>query len=177
MIKAFGNNIYKTKSQVIGNATGASELAAQLREVQKRVKHPLVSAKHLGLDLQAFIVDLNFLSQDAVDFRQLIINPELIATNAPLVAQLEDDLSIPRLAVSIDRPKEIEISFFDENLTPRTAVFSDLAARWILHGMDQLNGISILDKLNKHRQRSVQTHLKRIADRKIETNYELEYDS
>jgi peptide deformylase len=90
---------------------------------------------------------------------------------------LEDDVSIPRLTVSIERPKQIEVSFLDEELTQQTAVFSDLAARWILHGIDQVNGVSIIDKLNKYRQRSVKTHLKRLAERMIDTNYKLEYDS
>ena len=107
----------------------------------------------------------------------VILNPTLISTTAPLVSGLEDDLSLPRLEVSVERPKQICVSFLDENLTQQTAVFSDLGARWILHGMDQLNGISIIDKLNLHRQQSVKAHLKRIVERKIEPAYKLEYDS
>lgn len=176
MIQAFGNEIYKSVGQKLGDKSQASELITQLQEVQKKVKHPIVSAKHLGLNLQVFVVDLNFAKHEATDFRQVFINPELISSKAPLVSMLEDDASIPRLTVSIERPKQIEISFLDEDLTPQTVAFSDLAARWIMHGIDQINGISIIDKLNKHRQRSVKAHLKRIAERKIETNYLLEWD-
>ena len=176
MIQAFGNEIYGSVGQKLGDKTQASELIAQLQEVQKKVKHPLISAKHIGLSLQIFSIDLNFVKHESIDFKQIFINPELISSKAPLVSMLEDDLSIPRLTVSIERPKQIEISFLDENLTQQTAVFSELAARWILHGIDQVNGISIIDKLNKHRQRSVKAHLKRLSEHKIETNYKLEYD-
>jgi peptide deformylase len=161
----------------LGNKSQASELMTQLHEVQNKVKHPLVSAKHLGLNVQFFVVDLNFARHEPTEFKQIFINPELISSKAPLVSMLEDDVSIPRLTVSIERPKQIEISFLDEEFTQQTAVFSDLAARWILHGIDQVNGISIIDKLNKHRQRSLKEHLKRIAEKKIETNYKLEYDN
>ena len=177
LIQAFGNEIYRSVGQKLGNKSQALELIAQLQEVQKKVKHPLVSAKHLGLNLQVFVVDLNFAKHEPTDFKQIFINPELISSKAPLVSMLEDDASIPRLTVSIERPKQIEISFLDEELTQQTAVFSDLAARWILHGINQVNGISIIDKLNKHRQRSVKAHLKRLSEQKIETNYKLEYDS
>jgi hypothetical protein len=34
----------------------------------------------------------------------------------------------------------------------------------------------MIDKLNKHRKRSVKGHLKRISERKVESNYELVYD-
>lgn len=176
MIQAFGNNIYPSKAQLLGADKQAADLILKLQEVQKKVKHPLVSAKHLGLNLQVFVVDLNYAKHNTDNFCQVFVNPTLISSNAPLVSGLEDDISIPRLSVSIERPKQIEISFLDENLTDQTATFSDLAARWILHGMDQVNGLSIIDKLNKNRQRSVKGHLKRIAERKIETNYKLEYD-
>tara|TARA_R110002072_G_scaffold54877_4_gene143501 strand:+ start:251 stop:781 length:531 start_codon:yes stop_codon:yes gene_type:complete len=176
LIQAHGNEIYKSVGQKLGNKSQAAELIAQLQEVQKKVKHPVVSAKHVGLNLQVFIVNLNLVKHNAEDFRQVFINPELKSTKAPLVSGLEDDISIPRLTVSIERPKQIEISFLDENLTVHTATFSELAARWILHGIDQVNGISIIDKLNKYRQRSVKAHVKRLAEQKIETNYKLEYE-
>ena len=177
LIQAFGNEIYRSFGQKLGNKSQASELMVQLQEVQKKVKHPLVSAKHVGLNLQIFSIDLNYANHEPTVFKQIFINPVLISSKAPLVSMLEEDLSIPRLTVSIERPKEIEISFLDEELTQQTGVFSDLAARWIMHGIDQVNGISIIDKLNKHRQRSVKGHLKRLAEQKIETNYKLEYDN
>ncbi|MBP9151114.1 MAG: peptide deformylase [Flavobacteriales bacterium] len=177
MIQAFGNSIYKTEAQPVGAGASAQELIAKLQEVQIKTKHPFVSAKHLGLNLQLFVIDLNFSKFETADFKQVFINPKLISTKAPLVSGLEDDLSLPRLTVSIDRPKQIEIRFLDENLTEQIATFSDLAARWILHGIDQMNGVSIIDKLNKHRQRSLKAHLNRLAEKKIESNYKLEYES
>ncbi len=177
MIQSFGNSIYGSQAQAVGNAARAKELVAQLREVQKKLRHPLVSAKHIGLNVQAFIVNLHFANHEASNVELVILNPTLISTTAPLVSGLEDDLSLPRLEVSIERPKQIEVQFLDGNLTERTVAFSDLAARWILHGIEQLNGVSIIDKLNLHRQRSVQAHLNRIAERKIEPAYKLEYDS
>lgn len=176
MIQAYGNQIYRSKAQRLGASSSVAELIAQLTDVQKKIKHPMVSAKHIGLDLQVFVIDLNFAKQEASDLRQVFINPELVSSLAPLVSGLEDDPSIPRLTVSIERPKQIEVRFIDGNLTEQTATFSDLAARLILQGMDQLNGITIIDKLNTHRQQSVKAHLKRIAERKIETNYLLEWD-
>lgn len=152
------------------------ELMEDLLGTQKKSRHPFISAKHLGLNLSVFTIDLNFARQP-VDLKLTLINPQLVSTNAPLVSMLEDDLSIPGLAVSIERPKEIEVSYFDENWEFQTKVFSDLSARWIMHGLDQLNGITMVDKLNKHRKRSVKMHLKKISERKIEPNYKLEYEN
>ena len=159
----------------MGSNSKLEELVAQFKEVHAKTKHPLVTAKHLKLNMAIFSVDLSYAKHSGSEFARVFINPEIRSTQAPLVSGLEDDLSIPRLVVSIERPKQIEISVLDEQLKEQTAVFSDLAARWIQHGIDQLNGISIVDRLNTHRKRSVKGHLKRIIERKIETNYKLDY--
>lgn len=176
MIQVHGNSIYSSEAQKVGGSADVAELITRLKETQQQLKHPLISAKHLGLNLAVFSVDLNFAKRDAEDFTGVFINPKIISTKAPLVSGLEDDLSLPGLTVSIERPKQIQVSFLDEQMNEKTAWFSDLAARWIEHGTEQLQGISIVDKVNQHRQRSLKAHLKRIAEHKIETNYELEYD-
>jgi peptide deformylase len=177
LIQAHGSSIYRSKAENVGATDGLKELISRLKEVQRELKHPLVSAKHLGLNLSLFSVDLNYANRDKEDFATIFINGKVVSTQAPLVSGLEDDLSIPRLSVSIERPKQIEVSFLDEEFKEQTTVFSDLAARWIHHGIDQLNGISIVDRLNTHRKQSVKGHLRRISEQKIETNYKLQYDN
>lgn len=176
-VQAFGNAIYGSVALPIGDASQTAELVKELQGLQKQLGCPLVSAKHLGLNVQALVINLNYARPKAEDFKLILINPKLISSKAPLVSGLEEDISLPRLTVSIERPKQIEFSFFDRNLTEQTAVFSDLAARLVQQGIDQLNGITLIDRLNSHRQRSVKAHLKRIEERKIETNYQLEYDT
>lgn len=175
MVQAHGNSIYASKAEHVGATASVDELIARLKDVQKELKHPLVSAKHLGLNLSVFSINLNFANRDKEDLAAIFINAKVTSTQAPLVSGLEDDVSIPKLAVSIERPKQIEVSFLDEELKEQTATFSDLAARWIQHGVDQLNGVSIIDKLNAHRKKSVRGHLRRISEQKIETNYKLVY--
>jgi peptide deformylase len=176
LIQAFGNSIYKSTSQSVGESTDVQDLTEDLLGAQNKLRHPFVSAKHLGINLSVLVINLNFAHQP-VDLKLILINPKLLGIKAPLISMLEDDLSIPGLAVSIERPKEIELSYFDENWESQTKVFSDLSARWIMHGLDQLNGIAITDKLNKHRKRSITMHLKKISERKIEPNYKLEYEN
>ncbi|MBI1288350.1 MAG: hypothetical protein GC178_12325 [Flavobacteriales bacterium] len=175
-VQAYGNAIYRSVALPIGDATNAAELILEMQNLQKQLACPLVSAKHVGLNLQAFIINLNYARPKPEDFEAVFINPKLISSKAPLVSGLEEDISLPRLSVSIERPKQIEVCFFDGDLKEQTATFSDLAARLVQQGIDQLNGITLIDRLNTHRQRSVKGHLKRIAERKIETKYSLEWD-
>ena len=177
MIQAFGNEIYGKVALEVGKETPYREVISDLKAAQKKIRHPFISAKHIGLNIQVFSVDLSFSKPQSSDFHAVFIKPEIIAKKAPLVSQLEDDLSIPRLSVSIERPKQIEVSFLDEEFNEQKAVFSDIAARWIMHGVEQLNGKSMIDCLNKHRKRSIKGHLRKLSEKKIETHYKLEYDT
>lgn len=176
MINAFGNGIYNGVAQRVGAGQQSMELIKQLQETQQDVQHPLVTAKHIGLNLSAFALNLNFLRSGSENVQLVMLNPEVISTKAPLVSGLEDDVAIPGLSVSIERPKQIMVKFLDESFEEQTQEFSDQTARWIMHGIDLLNGITIIDRLNSHRQRSVKGHLKKIAEKRIQTKYELNYN-
>jgi peptide deformylase len=176
-IQAFGNAIYSTVALRVGKGEDAKQLVTVLQAMQHELKCPVLTAKHLGFDLQMFVCDLNFAADNKEDFRAVFINPELVDSFAPLVAHLEEDISLPRLSVSIERPRSVKVKYLNEQFKEVTAVLTDGAARAVQQGIDVLNGIGIVDRLNAHRQRSVKGHIKRITERKIETDYQLEYDS
>jgi peptide deformylase len=177
LIQAHGSEIYHIVAEKVGSNADLSGLINQLKQTQQQLRHPLVSVKHLNLNVAVFSIDLSVIKQSETNLSGIFVNPEITTTKAPLVSGLEDDLSLPRLTVSIARPKQIEVSFLDEQLKEQKAMFSDLAARWIQHGIEQLNGVSIIDQLNAHRKRSVKAHLKRLEEHKIVTNYKLQYDN
>jgi len=176
-ILAYGNSIYTTVAHRIGNTAETKPLVDALLGVQAELKCPVLSAKHIGFDLQVFVVDLNHLTIAKEDFKGVFVNPELLETFAPLMAQLEEDVCIPKLAVSVDRPKSVKVKLFNERFEEQTLVFNEAPARYIQQGIDLLQGTTIMERLNPHRQRSVKGHLKRISEKKIETNYQLEYEN
>lgn len=176
MILAYGNEIYTAVSQPVGSNSDLSDLKSQLRDAQNKTKVPVIAGKHIGVNVRVFCVDLRF-TKEKQDFQALFVNPEIISSRAPLVSGLESDVAIPKLTLSIDRPKVVEVSFLDDVNTESTQSFSDLAARWIMNGIDHLEGITIIDRVNKHRQRSVRGQLKRIAEGRVETSYEMIYTS
>jgi len=159
-IEAYGNAIHVCPALHIGDPARTAELVLQLKDVQRELKHPLVSAKHIGLNVQTFVIDLRHLGREPLDFDGAFINPEVLSFSVPLVSRFESDLSLPGLAVSIERPRQIKVTFSDEQMNVRTAVFSDLAAQWVQHGVDHLNGITMIDRINRYRQHSLKRYLR-----------------
>ena len=175
MILAYGNDIYSIEANEVGSSANVSEVLTKLFAVQKVVKSPVLTAKHFGLNLNVMSVNLSHLKEN-IPFELVLINATIISSKAPLVSGLEYDAAIPKLAVSIERPKSIQVEFLDAEFEPQIRSFTDQQARWISNGIDLLAGKTIVKQINQHRQRSVKTHLKRISEGKVEANYNLILD-
>lgn len=172
MILAHGNDIYLGQAGNVGSSVNVSDVIAELIEAQKVVKSPVLTAKHIGLNLSVMSVNLNYL-KEKIPFELVLVNASVINSKAPLVSGLEYDAAIPKLAVSIARPKTVQVEFLDEELKPQRHWFSDQQARWISNGIDLLNGKTIISQVNQFRQRSVKTHLRRVSEGKVEAHYNL----
>lgn len=175
-VLAHGSALYGTVAAPVGTGAPVSELIGRLERVQKNCAHPLIAAKHIGLDLQVFIIDHHFQHREATAEKLVVLNPELVGERAPLVSLLESDVSLPGLSVSIDRPRVINVRYRDEVFAEQEVSLDGWSARWMQRGIDLLNGRTILDRMNRHRKRSIKGHLHRIADGKYKTDYELKHE-
>jgi peptide deformylase len=59
----------------------------------------------------------------------------------------EGCLSFPGLSVSIDRPKWVEVEYYNENGGQVQMRFDGLTARCFQHELDHMNGIRMIDKV------------------------------
>jgi peptide deformylase len=75
------------------------------------------------------------------------INPEILETSADLVYEAEGCLSFPGLSVSIDRPKWVEVEYYNENGGQVQMRFDGLTARCFQHELDHMNGVRMIDKV------------------------------
>ena len=75
------------------------------------------------------------------------INPEILATSDDIVKDKEGCLSFPGLSVSIDRPKWVEVEYYNENGGQVQMRFDGLTARCFQHELDHMNGIRMIDKV------------------------------
>jgi peptide deformylase len=83
-----------------------------------------------------------------------LLNPELVwASEDELETVDEGCLSIPGIAVEVERPVHVRIRAQDEQGAERTVEASGLEARVIQHEVDHLNGVLILDRTTKSQRR------------------------
>jgi peptide deformylase len=83
-----------------------------------------------------------------------LVNPEVEWTSEEQLEALEEGcLSIPGVAVEVERPVHVRVRGRDERGEGRTVEASGLEARVIQHEVDHLDGVLILDRASKEERR------------------------
>ena len=96
-----------------------------------------------------------------------LANPEIEWSSKETEGIEEGCLSIPGVAVEVDRPVYVRVRAQDEEGEDRVVEASGLEARVIQHEMDHLDGVLILDRTTRERRKAALREL-RDAERNAE---------
>jgi len=95
---------------------------------------------------------------------QALVNPVIEWSSSAQETLEEGCLSLPRVAVDVERPIYVRVRGFDERGEPIAIEASGLEARVIQHEIDHLDGVLILDRTSRE-QRKQALRLLREAER------------
>jgi peptide deformylase len=82
-----------------------------------------------------------------------VVNPELEWSSAEKETAEEACLSIPSVAVDVERPLHVRVNARDERGNPIMIEASGLDARVVQHEIDHLDGVLILDRTSKEQRK------------------------
>jgi peptide deformylase len=97
-----------------------------------------------------------------------LANPELEWESDEKEVLDEGCLSIPGIAVDVERPVHVRVRALDEEGQPRAVEASGLEARVIQHEMDHLDGVLILDRTTRDQRRDAMRALREAEQRSRE---------
>ncbi len=89
-----------------------------------------------------------------------LVNPELEWSGKEEDTLEEGCLSIPGVTVDVERPLHVRVRALDEEGGGRLIEASGLEARVILHEMDHLDGVLILDRTSRDQRRRAMKELR-----------------
>ena len=126
------------------------QLVADMQETLTAAEGCGLAAPQVGKSIRLFIVDGTELGEDypeCVDFKQVFINPEIIATSDETATYSEGCLSLPGKWGTTRRPKHVTVRAqgLDGNEVEYSG--SDLLARAFCHELDHLDGKLFTDAL------------------------------
>ena len=97
-----------------------------------------------------------------------LVNPELEWTSRDEETMEEGCLSLPGVAVDVDRPIHVRLRALDEEGAERRVEASGLEARVIQHEIDHLDGVLILDRTSRDQRREAMKRLREMERERSE---------
>ena len=149
LIRSFGDPVLRSRSGAV------TRFDDSLREEVARMDRLMRDALGLGLAApQLGVLHRLFVYRAGPDAPLVaVINPELEWSSQDEETAEEGCLSLPRVAVDVDRPVHVRVSARDEHGAPITIEASGLEARVIQHEMDHLDGVLILDRTTREQRK------------------------
>lgn len=122
-----------------------------------------LAATQVGLDMRLLILDPYAFEGDEGRGKPnvVIINPEVVWESDETIVGEEGCLSFPGVFIQVERPKAVTIRALDRDGEPFEISGEGLGARAILHEIDHLNGVVMIDHVsNFAKRRALKKHQK-----------------
>ena len=147
-VRRYGDPILKSR------ATHVDRFDDALRAQVARMGGLMADALGVGLAAPQLGVSQRLLVYRIGSDASLIAlaNPEVEWTSDEREEMEEGCLSIPGVAVDVERPVHVRVRAQDETGAPRLVEASGLEARVIQHEIDHLDGVLILDRASKEQR-------------------------
>ena len=185
-IVAYGSNILKVKASPVATPDpNLKKLIADMWETMYNANGVGLAAPQIGESKRLFVIDATPFAQDEElskeevevinGFKQVFINPVIIAETGEEWDFTEGCLSIPNIREDVSRKKEITIQFLDEQLVEQKLTLNGLAARVVQHEYDHIEGILFTDKLSPLKKRLLKGKLNNISKGKINPDYKMHF--
>ncbi len=135
-----------------------------------------LAAPQVGYDIRLLIIDLSAMEDDngeTVNFKKVMINPEMLEMSDDTEVSEEGCLSIPGIHENVARARKIKIRYFDENFNEFVEEYEDFFARVIQHEYDHLEGDLFTDKVSPIRRQLLKSKLTNIVKGKTSARYKI----
>ncbi len=159
-IRTFGDPVLKSR---------ASEIVDFGPELEREAER-MISIMHdaIGVGLAATqlgVMHRLLVFQAGLDATPTAIaNPELEWTSAEVATAEEGCLSLPRVAVDVERPLYARVRGLDVRGRPLMVEASGLEARVLQHEIDHLDGVLMLDRTSREQRRAALRALREGTD-------------
>lgn len=102
-----------------------------------------LAAPQVGHAIRLFVMDTTW--KEGERSPMAMINPEILSRSDTVQRNEEGCLSIEDHPVWVERPERIEVMWITQDGAQRRGAFEGIAAACVLHEMDHLDGVLILD--------------------------------
>lgn len=156
-VLTYGNPLLRKRSRTVERVDAAIKaLAADMLETMYASNGLGLAAEQIGRDEAICVIDVPArMDVDAdgkrqnpdVDMPMVLINPAVKEEQGSQSGQ-EGCLSFPDIFVTIRRPMEVTVAYIGRDGKQRESRVRGLMARAVLHEVDHLNGVLLVDRMS-----------------------------
>lgn len=169
-IVTYGNDVLRRKAKPVAAITAAlRELARDMLDSMHAARGVGLAAEQIGREEAVCVVDVPAESEKpdcvaanaAVRMPLVMFNPVIVATEGRQRNE-EGCLSFPDISAPITRAVKVAATYLDADGKPQSITAQGLLARAILHEVDHLNGVLLVDRMSPMQRLAVAGKLKRL---------------
>lgn len=153
-IRTFGDPVLKLRAREV------TELTGDLTRIVHTMFETMYEANGVGLAAPQVGIQKRLFTYDIGDGPGVVVNPEIVDTQGEW-AYDEGCLSVPGLHFEIVRPKVVTVRGVDLDGNELVLVGDELMGRMLLHEIDHLDGVLLLDRLDPEIRREALRELRR----------------
>ena len=158
-IRLFGDPVLKQETSEVTDIDGAlARLADDMIVTMHAAPGLGLAAPQVGVQKRFFVYDL----QDGTGAKTMI-NPRIVESRGEWEYE-EGCLSVPGLSWEIVRPKEVHIVGVDLDGNEVSIEADEILARLFQHELDHLDGVLLLDRLEKEQRKAA---MRLLRDRQL----------
>ena len=145
-IRVFGDPVLRQRAARIEEIDGKIvRLSEEMIETMRDASGVGLAAPQVGIERRIFVYDVG-------DGAQAVINPEIVESSGEWDYE-EGCLSVPDLHWTIIRPMDVHLVGLDLEGNEISVEADELLARVFQHELDHLNGILLLEHLDKDQRK------------------------
>lgn len=157
-IRVFGDPVLKQPAKEVTELDGVlAQLAEDMIVTMREAPGLGLAAPQVGVQKRMFVYDL----QDD-NGPKVLVNPKIHESRGEWVYD-EGCLSVPGLSWEIVRPKEVHVTGVDLDGNDVSIEADELFARLLQHEVDHLDGVLLLDRLEKDQRKEAMRTMRELV--------------
>jgi peptide deformylase len=171
-IVTFGNASLRRSARAVPAVNDdMRRLAADLIETMREAGGVGLAAAQIGREEAMCVIDIPPDAEKpecrafnaAIPMPLVLVNPEILAAEG-LQRNNEGCLSFPDINALISRPNQVTVSFLALDASRQTLTVKGLLARAVMHEVDHLNGVLLVDRMSQVQKLAVAGKLRRLKN-------------
>lgn len=122
-----------------------------------------LAAPQIGLNARMLVMDCAKRDDETAKPEPMVlINPQIVQSSDELGEYEEGCLSIPDIYAMVSRPKDVRVSYLDQDGEPQERDFEGVWSVCVQHEIDHLNGKLFIDYLSPMRRSMITSKMKKL---------------